>query len=92
MNDPSQPRPLAGKHSAAGLRFGLIVSRFNSFITERLLAAAQEALAQSGATPEQIDVVRVPGSFEIPLAAKKLALSKKESQKGRPVALRATTP
>lgn len=57
------------------MRFGIVVSRFNSFITERLLAGALEALAHGGATPNQTDVVRVPGSFEIPLTAKKMALS-----------------
>lgn len=57
------------------MRFGIVVSRFNSFITERLLAGALEALAHGGATANQTDVVRVPGSFEIPLTAKKMALS-----------------
>ena len=57
------------------MRFGLVVSRFNSFITERLLAGAIESLRQGGASPEQTDVVRVPGSFEIPLAAKQMGLS-----------------
>ena len=56
-----------------GLRFALVVSRFNSFITERLLSGALDALQAAGAPEENIQVVRVPGSFEIPLAAKKLA-------------------
>lgn len=56
------------------MRFGLVVSRFNSFITERLLAGALDALAQGGASAQQSDVARVPGSFEIPLVAKKMAL------------------
>lgn len=64
---------MRGSLRAEGLRFGVVVSRFNSFITDRLLAAALEALAQAGAEEKQIDVVRVPGSFEIPLAAKKMA-------------------
>ena len=59
--------------NAAALRFALVVSRFNSFITDRLLAAAVDALEASGAQTENILVVHVPGSFEIPLAAKKLA-------------------
>ncbi len=59
--------------NAAGLRFALVVSRFNSFITDRLLAGALDALESSGADAENIVVVHVPGSFEIPLAAKKLA-------------------
>ena len=62
-----------GDFKADGLRFAVVVSRFNQFITERLLAGALDALARAGATSEQIDVVRVPGSFEIAIAAKKLA-------------------
>ena len=60
--------------NAAGLRFGIVVSRFNSFNTDRLLAGALDELDHgSGAVREQIEIVRVPGSFEIPIAAKKLA-------------------
>ncbi len=59
--------------NAAGLRFGIVVSQFNSFITERLLAGALDALKQGGAVDAQIEIIRVPGSFEIPIAAKKLA-------------------
>jgi len=55
------------------MRFGVVVSRFNSFITERLLQGAMDVLARSGARGSDIDVVNVPGSFELPLAAKKLA-------------------
>jgi 6,7-dimethyl-8-ribityllumazine synthase len=61
--------------NAAGLRFAVVVSRFNSFITERLLDGALDALEAAGSPEENIEVVRVPGSFEIPLAAKKLAES-----------------
>lgn len=75
MSESFQPREIRGSLDAAGLRFGLVVSRFNSFITERLLGGALEALEQGGAAAERIDVVRVPGSFEIPLAAKKMALA-----------------
>jgi len=75
MSGEVQPAEIRGGLDAAGLRFGLVVSRFNSFITERLLDAALEALSQAGAAAEQIEVVRVPGSFEIPLAAKKMALT-----------------
>jgi len=64
---------VSGELDAAGLRFGIVVSRFNSFITERLLAGALDALRGTGARDAQIEIVRVPGSFEIPLAAKKLA-------------------
>lgn len=62
-----------GALSAAGLRFGVVVSQFNSFITDRLLAGALDALHSAGAAEKQIEILRVPGSFEIPLAAKKLA-------------------
>jgi 6,7-dimethyl-8-ribityllumazine synthase len=55
------------------MRFGIVVSRFNAFITERLLLSAIDALVRSGATKTNIDLVRVPGAFEIPLAARQLA-------------------
>jgi 6,7-dimethyl-8-ribityllumazine synthase len=70
-------RPAAGKFRAAGLRFGIVASRFNDFITQRLERAALDALAAAGATEKQIEVLHVPGAFEIPLAAKKLALTGK---------------
>ena len=62
-----------GQLSAGGLRFAIVVSRFNSFITERLLAGAMDALARTGADAGQIDTVRVPGAWEIPLVAAELA-------------------
>jgi 6,7-dimethyl-8-ribityllumazine synthase len=62
-----------GELKASGLRFGIVVSRFNSFITERLLTAAVDALERAGAAGNNVNVVRVPGAFELPLAAKKLA-------------------
>lgn len=62
-----------GNLNAKGLRLAIIVSRFNSFITERLLAGALDALARAGADDKRVEVVRVPGSFEIPVAAKRLA-------------------
>jgi 6,7-dimethyl-8-ribityllumazine synthase len=68
-----QTGKIEGGLSGAGLRFGIVVSRFNSFITERLLAAAVDALERAGAAGKDVDVVRVPGSFELPLTAKKLA-------------------
>jgi len=73
MADKLQPRAINGELTASGLRFGILVSRFNSFITDRLLTAALDALERSGAASENVDVVRVPGAFELPLAAKKLA-------------------
>ena len=68
-----KPQVIRGQLSAAGLRIGIVVSRFNNFITDRLLAGAIEALEQTGADEKQIEIVRVPGSLEIALAAKKLA-------------------
>src|ERR1700722_20256942 len=62
-----------GQLSAAGLRFAIVVSRFNSFITGRLLAGAMDALSRTGADADQIDTVRVPGAWEIPLVAAELA-------------------
>ena len=66
-------KTLAGKLSAAGLRFAIVVSRFNEFITDRLLRSAYEGLVRSGATEDDIQIVRVPGAFEIPSAARTLA-------------------
>lgn len=60
---------------AQGLRFGLIVSRFNEFISAKLLEGAQDALVRHGAREDDIDVAWTPGSFEIPLIAKKMAES-----------------
>lgn len=73
MAENKKSAELRGELNAAGLRFGVVVSQFNSFITDRLLAGALDALERSGAAEKQIEIVRVPGSFEIPLAAKKLA-------------------
>ncbi|MGC1107152.1 MAG: 6,7-dimethyl-8-ribityllumazine synthase [Candidatus Acidiferrales bacterium] len=70
---PLQPKLAQGELSAAGFRFGIVVSRFNQFITDRLLAGALDALQRAGGSENQIKIVRVPGSLEIPLAAKKLA-------------------
>jgi 6,7-dimethyl-8-ribityllumazine synthase len=75
MADKLLPGKIEGGLSGAGLRFGIIVSRFNSFITDRLLAAAVDALERSGAESADVDVVRVPGAFELPLLAKKMALT-----------------
>jgi len=70
---PLPVKTLEGNLSAAGKRFGIVVSRFNEFITERLLRSAYDGLLRSGATTKNIGIVRVPGAFEIPLAARKLA-------------------
>jgi 6,7-dimethyl-8-ribityllumazine synthase len=68
-----KPEPRSGKLDASGKRFAIVVARFNAFITERLLAGALDALRRCGAATEQIEMVRVPGSFEIPAAARALA-------------------
>jgi 6,7-dimethyl-8-ribityllumazine synthase len=68
-----EPVNTVGGWNAAGLRFGVVVSQFNHFITDRLLDGALGALQRGGAEGKQIQVVRVPGSFELPLAAKTLA-------------------
>ena len=60
-----------------GLKFGVVVSRFNEFITRKLLDGAQDALLRHGVIEEDIDIAWVPGSFEIPLAAQKLAQTKR---------------
>lgn len=67
------PKMIEAKLNAEGKRFALVVSRFNDFITEKLLSGALDALIRSGAADDDIDVVKVPGSFEIPLVAKKAA-------------------
>jgi len=71
------PQVIEGQLSAAGLRFAIVVSRFNSFITERLLGGATDALVRTGANPEAIDIVKVPGSWEVPLVAGELARQKR---------------
>lgn len=68
---------IEGDLSAKGLRFAIVVGRFNSFITERLLAGALDALTRSGCPPENIEIVRVPGSWEMPVAARELARAKR---------------
>ncbi|MCD5411614.1 6,7-dimethyl-8-ribityllumazine synthase [Thermodesulfovibrionales bacterium] len=65
---------IEGELRADGLRFGIVASRFNDFITSRLLEGAIDALIRHGAKMDDIEIVKVPGSFEIPLAAKKMAL------------------
>ena len=62
---------LEGGLDASGARFAIVVARFNSFITERLLEGAMDCLVRSGARKEEQTLIRVPGAFEIPLAARK---------------------
>jgi 6,7-dimethyl-8-ribityllumazine synthase len=70
-------RAVEGNLDATGRRFAIVVARFNAFITERLLTSACDGLLRSGARREDIEVVRVPGAFEIPSAARTLAETKK---------------
>src|SRR2546428_14109978 len=70
-------KTVAGKLNASGLRFGIVVSRFNEFITDRLLRGAYDGLIRSGAEERDIKILRVPGSFEVPSAARTLAETKK---------------
>ncbi|MCS7254455.1 MAG: 6,7-dimethyl-8-ribityllumazine synthase [Armatimonadota bacterium] len=72
-------REIIGQLIAEGLRFGIVVSRFNELVTRRLLGGALDALKRHGASDEDITIVWVPGSFEIPLIARKLAESKEYS-------------
>ncbi len=72
----SMPKYFEGDYSAQGLKFGIVVSRFNEFITNSLLEGALKVLMEQGADPEAIHVAKVPGAFEIPLVAKKMALSR----------------
>lgn len=71
------PNYFEGKLDAKGLKVGIVVARFNSFIAERLLEGALDALVRHGADDKNIDVARVPGAFEIPLATARMAQSGK---------------
>ncbi|MEW6419449.1 MAG: 6,7-dimethyl-8-ribityllumazine synthase [Nitrospirota bacterium] len=65
---------IEGELEAKGLKFCIVISRFNDFITSKLLDGAKDALLRHGANEDEIDVIRVPGSFEIPMVAKRMAL------------------
>lgn len=71
------PNVIEGKLDAKGIKFGVVVSRFNDFVSQRLLDGALDALERCGADEKDIKVFRVPGSFEIPAVTKKLAKSGK---------------
>jgi 6,7-dimethyl-8-ribityllumazine synthase len=70
-------KTVEGDFNARGLRFGIVASRFNDFIVDRLLEAAVATLTKHGVAPADIEIVRVPGAFETPLAIKKLAASRR---------------
>jgi len=70
-------KPFEGMLLGKGLKFGLVISRFNEFVTKKLLEGAQDALLRHGVNQADIEIAWVPGSFEIPLIAKKLAQSKR---------------
>jgi 6,7-dimethyl-8-ribityllumazine synthase len=69
------PNIYEGQFNASGFKFGIVVSRFNGFITEQLLSGALDGLKRHGAEDGNVDVFWVPGSFEIPMVARKLAQS-----------------
>ena len=77
MNMPN--KVIEGNLDAKGLKFVIIVSRFNSFITERLISGALDALARTGASADDIEIVKVPGSWEIPLVAREFAQQKRHN-------------
>ena len=68
-------RTIEGGRSAKGLRIAIVAARFNHFVVDKLLAGAVETLTQAGISAQDLDVIRVPGAFEIPLAARKLSQS-----------------
>ncbi|HEX7964733.1 MAG TPA: 6,7-dimethyl-8-ribityllumazine synthase [Gammaproteobacteria bacterium] len=68
-------RTIEGGRSAKGLRIAIVAARFNHFVVDKLVAGALQTLTEAGISAQDLDVVRVPGAFEIPLAARKLALS-----------------
>lgn len=74
-NNSAMPNYLEGNLIATGLRFGVVISRWNSFITERLLEGALDTLKRHGADLDMVDVARCPGTFEVPLVAQRMAQS-----------------
>ncbi len=71
------PKSIEGELLARDLRFGFIAARFNDFVVEPLIRGAVDALKRHGATEKQIEIVRVPGAFDIPIVARKMALSRR---------------
>ena len=76
IREEYMPKIIEAELLAKGKRFAIIASRFNDFITDRLVGGALDALTRSGANDQDISIVKVPGAFEIPLLAKKLAEKK----------------
>jgi 6,7-dimethyl-8-ribityllumazine synthase len=72
-----QPKIIEGELLVRDLRFGVVITRFNDFVVEPLLRGALDALRRHGAADKQIEIVRVPGAFDLPVAARKLALSRR---------------
>jgi 6,7-dimethyl-8-ribityllumazine synthase len=72
-----QPKEIQGELLAGDLRFALVAARFNDFVVEPLIRGALDAFKRHGVSEQQIDIVRVPGAFDIPVAAHKLALSRR---------------
>jgi 6,7-dimethyl-8-ribityllumazine synthase len=72
-----QPKIIEGELLVRDLRFAVVMSRFNDFVVEPLLRGALDALKRHGATDKQIEIVRVPGAFDLPIVARKLALSRR---------------
>ncbi|HVN06274.1 MAG TPA: 6,7-dimethyl-8-ribityllumazine synthase [Bryobacteraceae bacterium] len=71
------PKLIEGQLTATGLKFAIVVSRFNSFICERLLSGALDAIARSGGNADDIEIVKVPGSWELPVVVRELASQKR---------------
>ena len=72
-----QPKILEGELLARDLRFGIVAARFNDFVVEALIRGAVDALRRHGAGEKQIEIVRVPGAFDMPIVARKLVLSRR---------------
>jgi len=72
-----QPKIIEGELLVRDLRFALVAARFNDFVVESLVRGALDALKRHGATEKQVEIVRVPGAFDIPVAARKLAMSRR---------------
>jgi 6,7-dimethyl-8-ribityllumazine synthase len=68
-----------GNLDAKGLKFAIIVSRFNSFVTDRLITGALDALSRTGASPDDLEIVKVPGTWELPLIAREVAAQKRHN-------------